>query len=332
LSQLGIFGNATIMSQSLQLMLQGVIGVYWTVQTCLLFITIVAILPLCLMKNISALAPFSTLGMAAVLTALGAMTIRYLDGSYQAPDGVFYKDLSQDKAPSFGTRNHFFSTESLPFVCMVYTSFDMHYNSPRYYGELRDASIDRFRFAVSVSFTAGSILLFSIAVVGFLTFGGNSDSFILNSYSPRDPLATLCRIAIGLCSLIAYPLNFLGIRNNCLDIFGLAHKIDTRTKFNAFTILLLSILTLISCFATDLGLINPIGGGTTVTLVDFVFPALMYRAIIRKNRGSVMRERIEAWIAMGIMVIGVMLGLIGVWDAIVKAVSAQRHQGVSSPS
>ena len=320
---LGLFANAAIMSQSLQLVLQGVMNAHWTVVECLLFITLFAILPLCLMKNLSALAPYSTAGLVAVLMALVVMVLRLLDGSYQ-PGGVFYQDLGPEMKASFGTRNRPLSSDALPFFCMVYASFDMHYNSPRYYAELRDASIPRFRRAVSYSFGAGSFILFSIAVVGFLTFGGNSDPLILNNYSPNDPLATLSRLAIGLCSLVAYPLNFIGLRNNCLDIFGIADRIDTVAKFYAFTVLLLSILTVISCFLTDLGLINSVGGGTTVTLVDFVFPAFMFRALIQnKSDNGTISERLEVQLVMGLMVIGVLLGLIGVWNAIMKALAHQ---------
>lgn len=317
---LGIFANASIMAQSLHSVLEGV-DVHWTVVESLLLITVVALLPLCLMKNLSALAPFSAIGVVAVLFALTVMVLRYLDGSYQ-PGGVFYDDLSPDMKPSFGSRNRPWSTEALPFVCMVYTSFDMHYNTPRYYAELRDASGPRFGKAVVCSFAAGSALLFSIAVAGFLTFGANSNSFILNNYSPRDPLATLSRLAIGLCSLAAYPLNFIGVRDHSLDIIGIADKVDTAAKLNAFTVVLLSILTVTNCFVTDLGLINSVGGGTTVTLVDFVFPALMFRALIRNklDRGT-FGERLEARIVMVLMLIGVVLGLIGAWNFIVVALA-----------
>jgi len=78
---LGIFANASILSQSLQLLLEGA-DIYLSVVNCLLLVTFLALLPLCLMKNLGALAPFSAFGMAAVLAALGCMIVRYLDGSY----------------------------------------------------------------------------------------------------------------------------------------------------------------------------------------------------------------------------------------------------------
>jgi len=320
---LGIFSNASIMSQSLQLLLQG-LDVYWTVVECLLVVTVVAILPLCLMKNLNALAPYSALGMAAVLVALGSMIVRYVDGSYR-DDGVYYDDVRARLRPDFEWTTAqpvpWYSWKTLPFVCMVFTSFDMHYNAPRFFFELKDASVPRFWQAVSYSFGITAVVYFSIAVVGFATFGTHSDSYILNNYSALDPLATVSRLAIGLCSLVSYPLNFIGVRDSCLDILGIADQVDTNAKLNAFTILLLTLLTVISCFVTDLGLINSVGGGTTVTLVCFVFPALMFQQAVQKHRlplggdsGRNANEQ-QSWevsLVMVLMVIGVVLGIVGV--------------------
>jgi hypothetical protein len=140
--------------------------------------------------------------------------------------------------------------------------------------------------------------------------------YILNNYSSKDPLATLAHAAMAMCSLVTYPLNFMGVRNNCLDIMGISNKVDTHAKLNAFTILLLSILTLTCCFVMDLGLIMLVGGGTTVALVDFVFPAFMFRGAILKHGHGTVGEQGGIWLVMILMVVGVLLGLIGVWDSV----------------
>jgi sodium-coupled neutral amino acid transporter 11 len=172
---LGIYANASILSQSLQLLLQG-IDVNWSLQFCLVVVSVFGIIPLCMMKNLNALAPFSAIGMISVLCALAAMSVRLLDGSYE-PGGKYYDEVIAK--PKFGSSNHPWSISALPFVCMVYTSFDMHYNSPTYYAELKDASIPRFTTTVIWSFAVTSLLYFAIGVVGFLTFGSSCDSYIL---------------------------------------------------------------------------------------------------------------------------------------------------------
>lgn len=79
----------------------------------LLLVTIGALLPLCLMKNIHTLAPFSILGTTSVLLTAVALIYRCVDGSYQ-PGGKYYDDIAPIYQPSFGSRNEPFSPKVLP--------------------------------------------------------------------------------------------------------------------------------------------------------------------------------------------------------------------------
>ena len=212
-------------------------------------------------------------------------------------------------------------SESLPrspfdshnrFRIRVWIQFD----SPRYYTELKDATIHRFTTVCASSFGIVSFLYLSIAVVGYLTFGGNSDSFILDNYSPNDCLATVARLSMGFSAMLTYPLNFMGLRDNMLDLLGLTDKINTEAKIRVFTVLLLSICILLACFITDLGLVSAVGGGTTVALVAFVFPALMFCAAVREHGNQSTVETIEVWIVMVSMISMVVLGLIGVYFSV----------------
>ena len=327
---LGLFANASIVAQSLQLLLQGIVNFHWTETQCLLVATIVAILPLCLVKNLKALAPFSAVGMVAVIGALVAMTARYVDGSYR-PNGTYFLDLPPSRRHRLDYANDETSMSEglstgisvLPFVCMVFTSFDMHYNSPRFYAELKDATVSRYGATVSWSFGLTSLLYMAVAVVGFLTFGQACDSFVLNNYSPRDPLATLSRVAMSLSSLLTYPLNFIGVRDNVLDMIWMKQYVNaTSVRRNTFTIALLGVISLISCYVTDLGVISAVGGGTTVTLVCFVFPACMFVSNAIQNNGSLNEDNPKCWqnrpsmeglLVLTLMLASVVVGLIGTW-------------------
>jgi Transmembrane amino acid transporter protein len=110
---------ANILSDTLRSLLFGLVG--WQVPrvACLLLVTVGAILPLCLLRDLQVLAPFSLLGTAGVAFTAGAMVLRYLDGSYQ-PGGKFYDDLTIDNQPYFGTVDNSWSFAILPFVCMAY--------------------------------------------------------------------------------------------------------------------------------------------------------------------------------------------------------------------
>ena len=70
--------------------------------TCLLGVTSLVLLPLCLLKNLSSLAPFSLLGSLGMVYTAVAMAIRYFGKAY-VKGGKFAKALDPALAPRFGT-------------------------------------------------------------------------------------------------------------------------------------------------------------------------------------------------------------------------------------
>jgi amino acid permease len=281
----------------------------------LLLVTIVAILPLCLMKNLDALAPFSILGTIGIVLTVTAMATRYFDGSYDlARDGRFVGDLSQDRQPQFGTYSGPWSGGILVFITMVYEAFVAHYNAPRFLAELKHPTLSRYRLVVGSSFGASSVVYITMTAFGFLTFGGNCNGYILNNYSTNDPLATFCRVAIAFSVLFTYPIVFVGFRDGVLDVLELPHRMQTANNLNVLTVVLLTVITALAAMCRDLGFINAVGGGTLATAIVFVFPTLMFRKVMQDKREPITPgEEREVQIALGLMVVGVTMGLIGVW-------------------
>ena len=76
------------------------VGIAATRTQSLLGVTGIVLLPLCLMKNLASLAPFSLVGIIGMLYTTMAMAIRYFGGTYALPDGKF---LSTVAAPVFGS-------------------------------------------------------------------------------------------------------------------------------------------------------------------------------------------------------------------------------------
>jgi amino acid permease len=288
----------------------------------LVVITLVGIFPLCLMKNLDALAPFSILGTAGILLTAACMAMRYFDGSYDMErDGRFLQDLPEDLQPLFGRggggggeqRNGAWSRDVLVFVAMVFEAFVAHYNAPRFMTELKDASLTRFRVVVGNAFGFSSLVYVLMTAFGFLTFGGNCDGYILNNYSTNDHLATICRVAIAFSILFTYPITFMGFRDGILDILELPMEQQTSINMNIITIFLLIIITILAALFKDLGFINAVGGGTLATAIVFVFPALMYRAVIRAQvHPPTPGQRREVSFTMGLLVLGVIMGATGV--------------------
>ena len=114
---MGNLAYSAILSQTLQSLLEAIdieVSRIW----CLIFITLFAILPLCLLKNLNVLAPFSVLGTTGILVTAVSMIIRYLDGSY-LPGGAYHDDIDESFRPYFGTTNHAWTARIFPFACMA---------------------------------------------------------------------------------------------------------------------------------------------------------------------------------------------------------------------
>jgi len=291
-------------------------GYHVSREVCLLLVTICFILPLCMLKNLHVLAPFSVLGTAGVVFTAIAMFVRYYDGSYQ-PGGQYFEDISPALRPVFGTVNNTWSAGILPFVCITYESYVMHYNSARFYNELKDKSLPRFGLAVALAFGLTSLLYVAIATCGYLTFGASCDGFILNNYSPYDTLIGMSRIAVGLSVVFTYPIVFFGVRGAVLDVVDTKTADQLANNHGYLTLCLLTVITLTALVLKDVGMINAVGGGLITTPIVFIFPLMMYRGIYKLLS---LDESKQLTTATCLTLLGAVFGLAGAWIAITDVV------------
>lgn len=90
-------------------------GVIVTRTQSLLGVTGVVLLPLCLLKNLASLAPFSLVGIGGMLYTTLAMGFRWWTSAY-APSGKFY--ASQLATPVFGSKG---AASALSFNALILT-------------------------------------------------------------------------------------------------------------------------------------------------------------------------------------------------------------------
>ena len=193
---LAILAYSMILGETFQSIFQS-IGITANRSQSLIGLTITVLLPLCLMKNLSSLAPFSLLGIMGMLITVIFMAVRYFDGSYALPAGKFLADLSAQ--PLFGSKgaSAVFSPNAFILICMLSTAYMAHFNAPKFYNELENNTIERYNALVSKSFAIAITFFSVVTALGFSTFGGNSAGFILSNYSSKDSLIGLSRILVA---------------------------------------------------------------------------------------------------------------------------------------
>jgi amino acid permease len=165
-----------------------------------------------------------------------------------------------------------------------------------------------------------------VASAGFLTFGLSSSGFILNNYSPLDPLITSSRVALALSIALTYPLPFFGLRDGVLDVLQVPQEDRTDIFTRLLSVGLLLGVTIGAYFVKDLALVLSVGGGTFSTAISSVFPTLMFRAAVKQldpSNDLVKNEHSsnDLNLALVLMTLSVLIGVSGVCIAIMRAVN-----------
>lgn len=282
-------------------------------------ITGTVLLPLCLLKNLASLAPFSLLGIIGMAYTTFAMALRYFGGAYGLPDGKFVADLAANLQPSFGSVGAagVLNPNSFILICMLSTAYMAHFNAPKFYTELKDNTIKRYNQVVSSSFAISIAIFAAVAGFGFLTFGSAADGLILNNYSTKDVLAGFTRIAVAVSIVFSYPLAFAGLRDGLLDLANIGKEKRTNGLLNKVTVGILSIITGLALKVKDLSFVLSFGGAVLGNALIYIFPSLMIRGAV-KNMGDKASDglKTEAKVSILTILLGLTFGLIGGTQAI----------------
>lgn len=146
-------------------------------------------------------------------------------------------------------------------------------------------------------------------MVGFLTFGKACDGLVLNNYAGTDIWMGLSRIAVAVSLVFSYPLAFTGCRDGFLDLAKMPMEKRSSGLLNVVTIAILCVLTYLACSLTDVSFVLAFGGATLGNLLTYVYPALMYRAVVsQQNRKG---EQLGVTVAMLSAVLGLVMGIVG---------------------
>lgn len=107
-----------------------------------------------------------------------------------------------------------------------------------------------------------------------------------------------------------YPLAFVGCRDGILDLLNVPTEKRSASTLNTLTIGLLTVLTLLAATLKDVSFVLAFGGATLGNALTYVYPALMYRAVV-KQQGREAEEGGHVVIALTSAVLGIVMGAIG---------------------
>jgi sodium-coupled neutral amino acid transporter 11 len=279
----------------------GSVGLAVTRNATLLGASAGVLLPLCLLKDLSALAFTSVIGTGGMVYTMLFMILRLLDKSYGA-GGRFAVSMVASQPVDLWSVN----LKTLVLVSVLATAYVAHFSAPKFYADFKDATVPKFNKVVYLAFAIVVVLTVLIVVPGYVTFGSASAGFILNNYSNADPLAFAARVAVGVSVVGTYPLVFAALRDGLRTLVGAAPEAaHTRITTVAF-----SIITLLALVIKDVGFVAAVAGALFGTLLMFTFPGLFFlRSGAKKG---------ERTVARGLVGSGVLFGILGVVVSVIQ--------------
>ena len=291
--------------------------------TNIIAVTLFALLPLSLVKDLSALAFTSVLGSMAVAYTVVFIVFRSLDGTYAIGnvEGRFIKD-HLIKLPSFEKSSMWkCNFSSLVLASNLGLAYIAHYNGPVFYRYLKDHNSTRFRQMVQAAFTILTLLYILIMCTGYATFGDVTEGNILLNYHPKDILSTIARVATGVSILFGFPLVFTGARESILGAAS-AFGLSSWSHESNHVFVVLTILAGITYFSTtvqDVSVVVGLTGAILGSFIVYVCPVFIHIRSVALCKGTNSAEYKLARYNLGLIPFGLIIGGLGAFMTLKEA-------------
>ncbi len=279
----------------------------------IVIITSLFLLPLSLIKDLSALAFTSILGFASILYTVLFIIIRYFDGSYMLPAGKFVQD-GLIVSPAFNKASIWkFGFKALVLASNFGLAYIAHYNAPIFYRSLKDANAKRFRKMVNISFLTLAILYTATMIAGYATFGDVCQGNILLNYHPNDVLSTLGRVATGFSILFGFPLVAVGARESLIGLASFFGNDALGSEKNNFALVtgILIFVTVISCTVQDVSLVVGLTGAALGSTIVYICPPFIHSKAVAMVYGPNSPAARRAKLNLALVPFGLFIGVLG---------------------
>ncbi|KAH8918708.1 hypothetical protein BT69DRAFT_1337948 [Atractiella rhizophila] len=221
------------------------------------------LVPLAFLRKLDSLRHTSYIALIAVLDLIIVVVLKYLKPTgIPPPQGIELVRLTPD----------FF--RSLPVYVFAYTCsqniFSVH-------NELFDNTQRRMNIVIGTSLGSATIIYLLIGILGYLTFGADIGSNIMEMY-PSSPFVSICRVAIVILVLFSYPLQVHPCRGALDKAVGFFTKKDPSNEmatpeFVGLTSFILVGTFMIAIVVERLDLVLGFVGATGSTTISFILPS-----------------------------------------------------------
>ena len=246
--------------------------------------------PLCLLRKFGHLAIASYISIA-VIGSIVLLVI--IGGPAQNPHAVSNVRLG----------NFLGSTRTIGDVVFALGYITATFHS---YNAMENRNINSFNTVAKTTMGLGAMMCFFTGLAGYLSFGDDTKSNILENFS--GPLGGVFKTALVIHLLLYIPGDFVIMRDSILK---LAHvDVNTMSDFSfiSFSLICLGVITLVALLlqmmlsSTDsLAIVVDITGGICGSMLYFVIPALCAMKLFYNDRNVFWRSVLLLFFGMAII-------------------------------
>ena len=250
----------------------------------ILIISLAILLPLSFIRNLYSLRFTSAIAMLAIFYTLG-LTLQSLHGHLTPMP----RDLELWAFPVCSWRA----------LAVMNVAFTAHYNGPRFFQELENRSLSRFSMVNAIAMSASLAIYASIAVAGYWRFSAGVQGDLMLNFETNDVYAIVARISLAIGMAFSFPLCFHSIRTStfalfCPDLLIPAHQTLRSPKYVLVTLLLVGINVILGIVLTQIETVMSYKGSILGCAIVYIFPALMYLALKKRERIRAARKDAQA--------------------------------------
>lgn len=189
--------------------------------------------------------------------------------------------------------------------------------------ELKERNLSNVKNVMSAGIGGTAFVFFCMMMLGYGTFGRNSQALLLNNYhGSKDVLATIARTLTGVAIISGYALMFAGLKAALFSLLKLDGKDvpNRESKQRVLSISFLSAIAIAACFVTEHELATVIGivGSVFGSVVIYIFPAIINNHLLKKRDvfGNAIAQPFfthEVIFNKLMIVFGVVFAILGTW-------------------
>jgi len=245
----------------------------WNAQLIMFFAGLAILFP-CLQKKTAHVGWISGLGLAPIVLLLFVVWVRsfesIVDGSTAVISQANWEISYMGAFPLFAF------------------AFQCHATIPPIYAELQQKTVKQMTHIVTASLAIESFVYMSIGVLGYLSFGEDIKSNIIDNYSDDDIPVIVVRCTMVAHFLFAIPINFVPNRTYFYQFLGV--PLVTREKLWVHittTVGLFGTCVLLAILAPSASLFFSLTGSTCGVVTMFIFPGIF--AYLKKDLNPLFR-------------------------------------------